>query len=150
MIEKTILWRVGEVSKNGTVLTEESLRGAADKLPGGTFDEVSKCLMFEGHIAPVTQDGKIMSADIVAESAVSMGDGDQMLNKVVKLIADKFGIKLGEIKLSDKLGQDIGDSLDKVELIMQLEDKFNIEIPDEDMDDLTTVYKLVEYLKERS
>lgn len=149
MIVKTILWQVGEVNKHGKVMTEEALRVAADKLPGGNFDEASKCLMFEGKIAPVLQDGKIVSADFVAESAVSMG-GDSIYNSVVKLAADKFNVVPSKIKGSSSFREDLGfDSLDEVEFIMQVEDMFKIEITDEEAELLTTVGKVCEYLKGR-
>ena len=147
MIAKIILWQVGEVNKNGIVITEEALRLAAKNLPGGNFDEASKCLMFAGNIAPVLQDGKIVSADFVAESAIS---SDPIFDGVVRLAADKFNIVPSTIKGSSNFREDLGlDSLDEVEFIMQIEDLFNVEITDEDADGLTTVGKLVEYLKGR-
>ena len=68
--------------------------------------------------------------------------------KISELIADKLGVELSKIKPEAKFVEDLGaDSLDTVELIMQLEDEFNLEIPDEEAEKLTTVGSVVEYIE---
>lgn len=67
--------------------------------------------------------------------------------KIYELIADKLGVELSKINIDAKFVEDLGaDSLDTVELIMQLEDEFNLEIPDEEAEKLTTVGLVIDYI----
>ncbi len=67
--------------------------------------------------------------------------------KISEVIADKLGVEPSKITPDAKFIEDLGaDSLDTVELIMQLEDEFNLEIPDEEAEKLTTVGAVVEYI----
>ncbi len=69
--------------------------------------------------------------------------------QVVNLIAEQLGVSDTQIKLTDTL-DDLGlDSLDEVELIMALEDEFDLEISDEDADKLETVQQAVDYITRR-
>ncbi|UCD39151.1 MAG: acyl carrier protein [Fidelibacterota bacterium] len=73
------------------------------------------------------------------------------LEKISEVIADKLGVEPGKITPEAKFVEDLGaDSLDTVELIMQLEDEFNLEIPDEEAEKLTTVGAVVEYIDSHS
>ena len=74
----------------------------------------------------------------------------QNLDKIKEIIIDKLGVD--ESKMSDdaKFIDDLGaDSLDTVELIMQFEEEFNIEIPDEDAETITTVGKAIDYIESK-
>ena len=67
---------------------------------------------------------------------------------VNEIIIDKLGVEENKITLDAKFIDDLGaDSLDTVELIMQFEEEFNIEIPDEDAENITTVGKAIEYIE---
>ena len=67
--------------------------------------------------------------------------------KISEVIADKLGVEPSKITSEAKFVEDLGaDSLDTVELVMQLEDEFNLEIPDEEAEKLTTVSAVVEYI----
>ena len=69
------------------------------------------------------------------------------LDKVREVIMDKLGVEESKITPEASFVDDLGaDSLDTVELIMQLEEEFGIEIPDEEAEQLTTVNKAVEYI----
>jgi len=69
-------------------------------------------------------------------------------DKVTKIIADKLGIDIADIKPEASFTNDLGaDSLDTVELIMEFESKFNITIPDEDAENITTVGAAISYLE---
>lgn len=71
-----------------------------------------------------------------------------VFDKIKKIIADQLGIEPDEITLESSFIDDLGaDSLDIVELIMALEEEFDIEIPDEDAEKVTCVGDVVEYIK---
>lgn len=56
-----------------------------------------------------------------------------------------------DVTESSKLVEDLGaDSLDQVELVMQFEETFGIEIPDEDLSQLTTVEGIIDYIQNRT
>ncbi|MEC9007091.1 MAG: acyl carrier protein [Candidatus Neomarinimicrobiota bacterium] len=68
-------------------------------------------------------------------------------DKVKEIIIDKLGVEEEKIASEASFVDDLGaDSLDTVELIMQLEEEFGIEIPDEDAEKITTVQLAVDYL----
>ncbi len=68
-------------------------------------------------------------------------------DKVKEIIIDKLGVEEEKIASEASFVDDLGaDSLDTVELIMQLEEEFGIEIPDEDAENITTVQLAVDYL----
>tara|TARA_Y100000816_G_scaffold82577_1_gene56579 strand:+ start:566 stop:796 length:231 start_codon:yes stop_codon:yes gene_type:complete len=68
-------------------------------------------------------------------------------DKVKEVIIDKLGIEDSKIESGSSFVDDLGaDSLDTVELIMQLEEEFGIEIPDEDAEKITTVQTAVDYI----
>ena len=69
-------------------------------------------------------------------------------DKVKELIVDKLGVEEDKIETSSSFVDDLGaDSLDTVELIMQLEEEFGIEIPDESAEKMTTVQQAVDYIE---
>ena len=69
-------------------------------------------------------------------------------DKVKDIIIDKLGVEEEKIKSEASFVDDLGaDSLDTVELIMQLEEEFGIEIPDDDAEKITTVGSAVEYIE---
>jgi acyl carrier protein len=71
--------------------------------------------------------------------------------KVKAIIVDKLGVDESEITLDSNFTNDLGaDSLDTVELIMEFEKEFNISIPDEDAENISTVGSAVKYLSEKS
>jgi len=77
---------------------------------------------------------------------------DMDIEKMVKeILAEQLGFKEDEITFENVIGEEEGglgaDSLDKVEIIMALEEKFGIEIPDEDAEKIQTVQEIVEYIK---
>ena len=68
-------------------------------------------------------------------------------DKVKEIIVDKLGVEDGKITMEAKFIDDLGaDSLDTVELIMQFEEEFGIEIPDEDAEGLLSVGQAVDYI----
>ena len=72
------------------------------------------------------------------------------LTRVKEIIIDKLGIEESKITLDAKFIEDLGaDSLDTVELIMQFEEEFNIEISDDDAEKLNTVGSSVDYINSK-
>ena len=70
------------------------------------------------------------------------------LDKVKEVVIDKLGVEDDKIVSEASFVDDLGaDSLDTVELIMQLEEEFGIEIPDEDAEAITTVQAAVDYIE---
>ena len=68
-------------------------------------------------------------------------------DKVKEVIMDKLGADEDKINIEASFVDDLGaDSLDTVELIMQLEEEFGMEIPDEEAEKLTTVGSAVDYI----
>ena len=72
-----------------------------------------------------------------------------VFEKVRGIIADKLSIDEDDIKMETSFIDDLGaDSLDIVELMLALEDEFEIEISDEEAENISTVSNVVEYIKE--
>ena len=68
--------------------------------------------------------------------------------KVVEFIVDKLGVKESEVVPEASFTAHLGaDSLDSVELIMEFEKAFDIQIPDEDAEKITTVGAAIEYVE---
>jgi acyl carrier protein len=68
--------------------------------------------------------------------------------KVKEIIVEQLGVDEGQVTAEASFIDDLGaDSLDTVELVMAFEDKFDIEIPDEDAEKMRSVGDAVEYLK---
>ena len=68
-------------------------------------------------------------------------------DKVKEIIIDKLGVEDEKITMKAKFIDDLGaDSLDTVELIMQFEEEFNIEIPDTEAEGLLSVGQAVDYI----
>ena len=71
--------------------------------------------------------------------------------RVKKIVAEQLGVNEGEIKADSSFVDDLGaDSLDTVELVMALEEEFEMEIPDEDAEKITTVGDAIRYIKEKA
>lgn len=71
-------------------------------------------------------------------------------NKVRLAIVDKYGVTYEEVTNETTLIEGLkGDSLDIVELVMLLEERFEIEIPDKDAEKFVTVGDVIEYMKSK-
>lgn len=71
-------------------------------------------------------------------------------NRVTDLIVEQLGVSRDEVVMKASFIDDLGaDSLDIVELVMSLEETFDIEIPDEDAEKIQTIGDAIAYLKER-
>jgi acyl carrier protein len=71
-----------------------------------------------------------------------------VFNKVKDIIVEQLGVDESEVKMEASFIDDLGaDSLDIVELIMALEEEFDLEIPDKEAEKIATVGDAVEYIK---
>lgn len=71
-----------------------------------------------------------------------------VVDRVKKIVIDRLGVEEAEVTLEASFKEDLGaDSLDVVELVMELEDEFDIEISDEDAEKVTTVGEVVKYIE---
>ena len=69
------------------------------------------------------------------------------LNKIIDIVVDKLGVDVNKVVEDAKFIDDLGaDSLDTVELIMEFEDEFGLEIPDEDAEKILSVKEALEYI----
>lgn len=69
------------------------------------------------------------------------------LERVKKIIVDRLGVEESVITLESNFKEDLdADSLDVVELVMELEDEFDLEISDEDAEKIATVGDVVNYI----
>lgn len=73
-----------------------------------------------------------------------------MLEKMKEIIAEQLNCEVENVTEETSFKEDLGaDSLDLFELVMSLEDEYNVEIPAEELEKLTTVGKVMAFLKEK-
>lgn len=76
---------------------------------------------------------------------------EEIFEKVKKVIMEQLGVSDSAITLEASFIDDLGaDSLDIVELIMALEEEFDMEIPDEDAEKIVSVSDVVDYIKDNA
>lgn len=71
-----------------------------------------------------------------------------MFEKIKEIIIEQLGVEEEDVKMESSFIDDLGaDSLDIVELIMAMEEEFDLEIPDSEAEKIATVSDVVEYIK---
>jgi len=76
---------------------------------------------------------------------------DPVEKKVVEIVSEQLGVSADQVTMATSFVNDLGaDSLDTVELVMEFEDEFDINIPDEDAEKIQTVGDAVKYIKEHA
>jgi len=76
-------------------------------------------------------------------------DRAEVQAKVISIIVEQLGIEESEVKLESNFIDDLGaDSLDTVELVMAFEEEFDLEIPDEEAEKITTVGSAIDHIIE--
>ncbi len=79
-----------------------------------------------------------------------MTDLSTVFERVSKVVVDRLGVDESEVKLEASFREDLGaDSLDVVELVMELEDEFDMEISDEDAEKIATVGNAISYIESK-
>ena len=72
-------------------------------------------------------------------------------SKVIAIVSEQLGVELEEISRSSSFVDDLkADSLDVVELVMEFEDEFELNIPDEDAEKIQTVGDAVKYIEDKT
>tara|TARA_Y100001968_G_C19171342_1_gene625807 strand:+ start:29 stop:259 length:231 start_codon:yes stop_codon:yes gene_type:complete len=75
---------------------------------------------------------------------------DNINQKVTEIIVEKLGVEESQVTPEAHFINDLGaDSLDQVELIMELEEEFDLEISDEEAESLTDVSKVIDFLTKK-
>ena len=75
---------------------------------------------------------------------------EQIEKQVVEIVCDQLGVRKNSVAPDKYLQDDLGaDMLDLVEIMMSIEDKFNIEITCEDAETLITIGKVIDYLESK-
>ena len=75
-------------------------------------------------------------------------ENETMLEKMKEIIAEQLSVEADTVTEASSFKEDLGaDSLDLFELVMALEDEYSVEIPSEDLEKLTTVNAVMDYLK---
>jgi acyl carrier protein len=93
----------------------------------------------------------INSKSIFLHPITKPKDMSDIASRVKKIIVDKLGVDEAEVTNEASFTNDLGaDSLDTVELIMEFEKEFNISIPDEQAETITTVGQAIAYLDEHA
>jgi acyl carrier protein len=70
--------------------------------------------------------------------------------KVLNIVVDQLGVDADTVKPESSFVDDLGaDSLDIVELVMAMEEEFNVEIPDEDAENIKTVADVIKYVESK-
>ena len=78
-------------------------------------------------------------------------ENKELLAKVKQIISEQLGVDEDEVTTTASFVDDLGaDSLDQVELVMALEEKFEIEIPDDDAEKLRTVQDAIDYIEKHA
>ncbi|ARD85926.1 acyl carrier protein [Rickettsia sp. MEAM1 (Bemisia tabaci)] len=78
-----------------------------------------------------------------------MSKVDNIEQKVIKIIADNQGKKIEEISVDSRFAEDLGvDSLSTVEIMMEIEKEFGVDVPDEEATKIKKVADVVNYIKE--
>lgn len=73
---------------------------------------------------------------------------DEIAKKVIAIVVDKLGVEESQVTPEANFTSDLGaDSLDTVELIMELEKEFNLSIPDDDAQKIATVRDAISYIE---
>ncbi len=72
-----------------------------------------------------------------------------VFEKVKTIVSNQFDVEEDTITMETNIGDDLGaDSLDVVDMLMSLEDEFDVEIPDEEIENIHTVGEIVAYIEE--
>ena len=70
------------------------------------------------------------------------------IDKIKQILADTLDVNVDELSADTNIATDLGaDSLDVVEILMSIEDEFNVEIPDSEIENIRTIGELADYIE---
>lgn len=73
------------------------------------------------------------------------------IEKVINLVADHLGLEAQDITPASNIKEDLGaDSLDMVELVMKLEEEFGLKIAEEELQKITTIQEIADYIAQQA
>jgi acyl carrier protein len=82
------------------------------------------------------------------EEVSSVATSEEIEDKVISIVSEQMSVDRSEIKRETSFVNDLNaDSLDTVELVMELEDEFDMSIPDEEAEKLQTVGQAIDYIQ---
>jgi acyl carrier protein len=85
------------------------------------------------------------------ERKSSVPTREEIEESVIQIVCDQMGVSRDKVTMETSFVNDLGaDSLDTVELVMEFEDEFELNIPDEDAEKIQTVGDAVKYIEEKS
>lgn len=71
-----------------------------------------------------------------------------MFEEIRKIVAENLGVDEGKIQMDTSFKEDLeADSLDLFEMVMALEESYDVEIPSEDLEELTTIAEVMKYIE---
>lgn len=74
-----------------------------------------------------------------------------VIDKVKKILSEQFDVDMSELTENTNIEEDLGaDSVEVIDLLMSLEDEFDVEIPDEAIDEIRTIGDLAAYIEEHA
>ncbi len=74
-----------------------------------------------------------------------------VIDKVKKILSEQFDVDMSELNENTNIEEDLGaDSVEVIDLLMSLEDEFDVEIPDEAIDEIRTIGDLAAYIEEHA
>ena len=74
-----------------------------------------------------------------------------VIDKVKKILSEQFDVDMNDLTDTTNIEEDLGaDSVEVIDLLMSLEDEFQIEIPDEAIDEIRTIGDLAAYIEEHA
>jgi acyl carrier protein len=86
----------------------------------------------------------------MGETSETAGVGGMLLDRIRGMVAEQLGVDEADVRPEANILEDLGaDSLDVVELVMALEEAFDIEVPDEDVEGLRTIGDVEKYIQQR-
>jgi acyl carrier protein len=95
--------------------------------------------------------GNLPDRTLGKERKSSVPSREEIQESVVQIVCDQMGVSRDKVTPETSFINDLGaDSLDTVELVMEFEDEFELNIPDEDAEKIQTVGDAIKYIEEKS
>ena len=131
---------------------KETLDSGLKKSKDSFFNKISKVIVGKSKVDDEVLDNLeevLISSDVGVKTTLKIID--HIEDRVKKIVSDQLGSSVEEVNNDSSFVDDLGaDSLDTVELVMALEEEFDLEIADEDAEKISTVNEAVDYINSNS